>query len=280
MTTRTHIRQAVHPDHYRTLDTAALRAHFLIESLFQPDSLCLYYLMYDRMITGGAAPVSKPVALTAPDVLKASYFLERREIGIINAGGKGTILADGQTFTLNHQDALYLGKGTREVVFLPGEASAPPLYYFNSSPAHRPCPAALVTGAQAETLQLGAPEYANERTVKKLLAGGAAETCQLQMGLTLLKPGSVWNTMPPHTHNRRMEVYFYFNLAPQQVVAHFMGEPEETRVLWIHNHQAAISPPWSVHAGAGTAHYAFIWGMCGENLDYTDMDTLSLTNLK
>lgn len=236
--------------------------------------------MYDRMVIGGAAPVNTPVHLTPPEIFKASYFLERRELGIINVGGQGAVMADGKSFILNHKDGLYLGKGTRDVVFLPGSKENTPLYYFISAPAHRVCSPMLIAFDKAEKMELGSPESANQRTVSKIIAGNLADTCQLQMGLTDLKAGSIWNTMPPHTHNRRTEVYFYFNVKQQDAICHFMGPPHETKTIWVQNHQAVISPPWSIHAGAGTSAYSFIWGMAGENIDYNDMDKIQITELK
>ena len=272
-------RYAIHPSQYRTFTTSQLRENFLIENIFVKDEISLVYTHYDRLIVGGANPVSKPVTLETIDSLKAEFFLQRREIGIINVGGKGTITVDGTSYTLENKEALYIGRGAKNVVFNPDQATRP-LYYFNSAPAHTTYPTRKVSLDQAETVEIGSLETSNQRTIRKLLVNSVLETCQVQMGLTELKTGSVWNTMPPHTHDRRMEAYFYFNVPENQTVCHFMGEPQETRHIWMQNHQAVISPPWSIHSGAGTSNYAFIWGMAGENLDYGDMDTVLPFNLK
>jgi 4-deoxy-L-threo-5-hexosulose-uronate ketol-isomerase len=272
-------RYAIHPSQYRTFTTSQLRENFLIETIFVKDEISLVYTHYDRLIVGGANPVSKPVTLETIDSLKAEFFLQRREIGIINVGGKGTITVDGTSYTLENKEALYIGRGTKNVVFNPDQATRP-LYYFNSAPAHTTYPTRKVSLDQAETVEIGSLETSNQRTIRKLLVNSVLETCQVQMGLTELKTGSVWNTMPPHTHDRRMEAYFYFNIPENQTVCHFMGEPQETRHIWMQNHQAVISPPWSIHSGAGTSNYAFIWGMAGENLDYSDMDGVKPTELR
>ncbi len=272
-------RYAIHPSQYRTFTTSQLRENFLIETIFVKDEISLVYTHYDRLIVGGANPVSKPVTLETIDSLKAEFFLQRREIGIINVGGKGTITVDGTSYTLENKEALYIGRGAKNVVFNPDQATRP-LYYFNSAPAHTTYPTRKVSLDQAETVEIGSLETSNQRTIRKLLVNSVLETCQVQMGLTELKTGSVWNTMPPHTHDRRMEAYFYFNIPENQTVCHFMGEPQETRHIWMQNHQAVISPPWSIHSGAGTSNYAFIWGMAGENLDYSDMDGVKPTELR
>ena len=272
-------RYAIHPSQYRTFTTSQLRENFLIENIFVKDEISLVYTHYDRLIVGGANPVSKPVTLETIDSLKAEFFLQRREIGIINVGGKGTVTVDGTSYTLENKEALYIGRGAKNVVFNPDQATRP-LYYFNSAPAHTTYPTRKVSLDQAETVEIGSLETSNQRTIRKLLVNSVLETCQVQMGLTELKTGSVWNTMPPHTHDRRMEAYFYFNVPENQTVCHFMGEPQETRHIWMQNHQAVISPPWSIHSGAGTSNYAFIWGMAGENLDYSDMDGVKPTELR
>lgn len=262
------------------LSTAKLRENYLIESIFRPDEITCTYTFHDRYIVGGAMPVSKPLTLAPPDILKASYFLERRELGIINVGAPGTVAVDGKEYLLNNREALYVGRGSKSVVFQPSKSSATPLFYYNSAPAHAEYPTTKVGLDQAETAEMGTPEQANHRTIRKLLVNSVVKTCQLQMGLTELKPGSIWNTMPAHTHDRRMEVYLYFNIPAGQAVCHFMGEPTETRHLWMQNNQAAISPPWSIHSGAGTSNYSFIWGMAGENLDYGDMDFVQPDQLR
>jgi 4-deoxy-L-threo-5-hexosulose-uronate ketol-isomerase len=273
------LRHSISPSETKTLSTAQLRQHYLIEEIFIGDTITCTYTFHDRFIVGGAMPVTKTLSLKAPDILKASYFLERRELGIINVGAPGIVIVDGKEFNLNTKEALYIGKGSKKVEFK-STGSSPALFYYNSAPAHMTYPTTKIGLDQAETAEVGSAEQANHRTIRKLLINSAVKTCQLQMGLTELKPSSIWNTMPPHTHDRRMEVYFYFNTNKDQAVCHFMGEPEETRHLWVHNHQAVISPPWSIHAGAGTGNYSFIWGMAGENLDYSDMDVVQPNQLR
>jgi len=270
-------RHAIHPNDFKSLQTHQLREAFLVSDVFQQDLIRVCYSHYDRLILGGAKPVTGPLKLESFTALKADYFLERRELGIINVGGSGVVSVDNKDHVLHHKDALYIGKGVREVTFHPGENS---LYYFNSAPAHTSYPTKKISKEDASVTELGAMETSNHRTIRKLIVHGVVETCQLQMGLTELMKGSVWNTMPPHTHDRRMEVYFYFDVPDSQVVCHFMGEPEETRHLFVSNNQAVISPPWSIHSGAGTSNYSFIWGMAGENLDYGDMDPVNREALK
>jgi 4-deoxy-L-threo-5-hexosulose-uronate ketol-isomerase len=225
-------------------------------------------------------PITKKITLPNPENLKAAYFLERREIGIINVGGQGIVTADGITFELDYKEALYIGKGTKEVFFESLDPNKPSKFYLNSAPAHQSFPTKKVTKSDAEIVELGSVETANHRTINKLIVNSVVETCQVQMGMTELKPGSVWNTMPAHTHDRRMEVYFYFEIPENQSVCHFMGDPQETRHIWMQNNQAVISPNWSIHSGAGTSNYTFIWGMAGENLDYGDMDHCAINDLK
>lgn len=279
MTTKCDVRYAVHKDDYKGYDTQRLREHFLVADLFVPDEIHLTYTHYDRIIVGGALPASKPLSLEPVDALKAAYFLERREMGVINVGGTGTVTVDGQVFELAYKEALYIGRGGEKVEFASIDKSRPAKFYFNSTPAHAAYPTKKVGRENAEVVELGAPETANARTLRKLLVNNIIQTCQLQMGMTELKTGSIWNTMPPHTHSRRMEVYFYFEVPEDQAVCHFMGPAEETRHIWVHNEQAVVSPPWSMHCGAGTSNYIFIWGMAGENLDYGDMDFHKPTEL-
>jgi 4-deoxy-L-threo-5-hexosulose-uronate ketol-isomerase len=274
------IRFAVHPREFKQMDTTQLREDFLMDNLFQQGQINMVYTHYDRLIVGGAAPTEKPLTLATIDPLKAEYFLERRELGIINIGETGEIIADGISYSLENKEALYLGRGTKEVIFYPGIGGKTPLFYFNSAPAHAAFPSKKISHSDAEIVETGTMEQANHRTIRKLIVNSVVRTCQLQMGLTELKPGSVWNTMPAHTHDRRMEAYLYFDLAPDQMVCHFIGEPQETRHIWMKSHQAVLSPPWSVHSGAGTSNYSFIWGMAGENLDYGDMDVIKVTDLK
>lgn len=273
-------RYASSPAEVLSWNTAQTRKELLIEQLFIQDEIKLVYSHYDRFVTGGIFPVTRALALTPPDQFKAAYFLERRELGIINVGGPGLVKVDGETFGIGFKEALYIGKGRQELLFSSKDAAAPAKFYLNSTPAHHEYPTRLVTRKDAEIVTLGAMETANHRTINKLLVSTVLPTCQLQMGMTELKPGSVWNTMPAHTHDRRMEVYFYFEVPQGQSVCHFWGQPQETRHIWMQNEQAVISPPWSIHSGAGTSNYTFIWGMAGENLDYGDMDVCAIPDLK
>ncbi|MBU3024450.1 5-dehydro-4-deoxy-D-glucuronate isomerase [Zobellia galactanivorans] len=272
-------RYASSPEAVKKYDTTQLREEFLIENLLEPGKINMTYSHYDRYITGGVVPEA-PLALEAIDPLKSDYFLERREIGIINVGASGSVEVDGTTYELDHKDALYIGQGAKKVIFKSNDANALALFYFNSAPAHRAYPTKKVSRAEANKLELGSLETANHRTVNQMIIGGIVTTCQLQMGMTELKTGSVWNTMPAHVHDRRMEVYFYTDVPEDQSVCHFMGQPQETRHIWMQNHQAVISPPWSIHCGSGTSNYTFIWGMAGENLDYNDMDVAKITELR
>ncbi|MEO5649869.1 MAG: 5-dehydro-4-deoxy-D-glucuronate isomerase [Ginsengibacter sp.] len=273
-------RYAVSPEEVKQMDTEHLRKNFLIEKIFEEDAIHLTLSFYDRYIAGGAMPVNKKLELPNPDNLKANYFLERREMGIINVGGKGIIEADGTVFELDFKEALYIGKETQKVSFASSDPSNPAKFYINSAPAHHKFSTKKITKKEAEIVTLGSLENSNHRTINKLIVNSVVETCQLQMGMTELKPGSVWNTMPAHTHDRRMEVYFYFEIPKEQSVCHFMGQPLESRHIWMQNDQAVISPQWSMHAGAGTSSYTFIWGMAGENLDYGDMDVCAINDLK
>lgn len=273
-------RYAANPQYVKGLDTQGLRDEFLIESLFETDEISLVYSHYDRYIVGGAMPVHKALPLESIDPLKAGYFLERREMGIINVGGMAIIEADDQVYELGFKEALYLGKGVQSIVFKSKDANNPALLYINSAPAHQAFPSKKVGLDGADAVQLGTLETSNARKINKLLVNSVVETCQLQMGMTALAPGSVWNTMPAHTHNRRMEAYFYLEVPEGQAVCHFMGQPQETRHIFMQNHQAVLSPPWSIHSGAGTSNYTFIWGMAGENLDYGDMDTVAPNELR
>ncbi|RZJ54346.1 MAG: 5-dehydro-4-deoxy-D-glucuronate isomerase [Flavobacterium sp.] len=273
-------RYASSPEAVKKYDTQELRNEFLIDDLMQEDEIVLVYSHYDRYITGSAVPVKGDLVLETIDPLKAPYFLERREIGIINVGGSGSVLVEGKAFELGFKDALYIGSGNKEVIFKSNDSANPAKFYINSAPAHTSYPTKKVSLAEANKLQLGTMETANHRTVNQMIIGSVVTTCQLQMGMTELKPGSVWNTMPAHVHDRRMEVYFYLDIPQDQAVCHFMGQPHETRHIWMNNHQAVISPPWSIHSGSGTSNYTFIWGMAGENLDYGDMDVCKITDLR
>ncbi|PWJ99888.1 4-deoxy-L-threo-5-hexosulose-uronate ketol-isomerase [Flavobacterium araucananum] len=273
-------RYASSPEAVKKYDTQELRNEFLIDDLMQPDEIILTYSHYDRYIAGSAVPVKGALTLESIDPLKAAYFLERREIGIINVGGSGSVLVEGKSYELGFKDALYIGSGNKEVIFKSDDSSNPAKYYINSAPAHVNYPTVKVSLAEANKLELGTVETANHRTVNQMIIGSVVTTCQLQMGMTELKQGSVWNTMPAHVHDRRMEVYFYLDIPENQAVCHFMGQPQETRHIWMNNHQAVISPPWSIHSGSGTSNYTFIWGMAGENLDYGDMDVCKITELR
>ena len=274
------LRYASHPDDARSYDTARLRKEFLIENVFIPDEISLVYSLYDRMIVGGAMPVNGELKLETDDVLRSENFLDRREMGIINVGGNAVITADGLVFELSYKEALYIGSGTKDVVFRSADNTNPAKLYINSAPAHHSYSSQKITVSQALVANMGNTESSNHRTINKLIVNNVIDICQLQMGMTELKQGSVWNTMPVHTHNRRMEAYFYFELPENQAVCHFMGEPDETRHIWMKNEQAVISPSWSIHSAAGTSNYSFIWGMAGENLDYGDQDVRLPETLK
>lgn len=264
------------PNEVKTMSTAQLRSHFLLENLVQKDSIQTAYSMYDRMILGCAFPVEIGLKLETDEALKSAFFLERREIGIINVGGSGSVLADGQAFPMEKLSCLYLGKGTKSVFFTSENAENPALFYFLSTPAHQTLPNVLFQKNDAAPVQLGEAEKANQRTIYKYIHRDGIQSCQLVMGLTVLRPGNIWNTMPAHTHLRRSEAYFYFDMAPDTNIVHLMGEPQETRHLIVRKNQAIVSPPWSIHSGAGTAAYSFIWAMGGENQDFTDMDFVAM----
>jgi 4-deoxy-L-threo-5-hexosulose-uronate ketol-isomerase len=277
--THSNFRFAHHPEDVKKYTTQQLREHFLISNLFQKDQIQLTYSMYDRFIVGGVLPVEKSLKLETIDDLKSENFLDRRELGIINIGGKGKVTVEGTVYELSKGEALYVGKGNKEVIF-DKIGSEQPYFYINSVPAHHTYPTKKVGKAESEVVELGDSKNANKRILNKLIVNSIVETCQLQMGMTQLLDGNVWNTMPPHTHARRMEAYFYFDLEEGQAVSHFMGQPDETRHIFMENHQAVLSPEWSIHAGAGTSNYTFIWGMAGENLDYGDMDIVQPNKLK
>lgn len=280
MTTISNTKYAVHPADFKQYDTKRIREEFLIENVMVEGKISLTYSHYDRYMVGGAVPLNESLFLEPIDSMKASYFLERREMGIINVGGQGRVITENEIFNLDFKDALYLGKGTTKVVFESVDPLKPAHFYINSAPAHKEFPCKRVTLADANVLQMGAIKTSNERQINQLLINKVVPTCQLQMGMTELKEGSVWNTMPPHTHDRRMEAYFYFNVPEGQAVCHFMGQIDETRHIWMKNEQAVLSPAWSIHSAAGTANYIFIWGMAGENLDYGDMDVCQPDQLK
>jgi 4-deoxy-L-threo-5-hexosulose-uronate ketol-isomerase len=272
MATNYEVRYTASPAEVKSFDTEKLRSEFLVEHLMTPGNLKWVYSHYDRYMVGGAVPAGESIPLETIDPLKSEFFLERRELGILNVGGPGTVKVDGHDYHLNYKEALYVGKGCREVLFSSQDQQQNAKFYLNSAPAHAAYPAKKITKNEAEIVELGSLKSSNARTINKMIVNSVVKTCQLQMGFTELKEGSVWNTMPAHTHDRRMEIYFYFEVPEDQAVCHYMGQPQETRHLWLANEQAVISPPWSIHAGAGTTNYVFVWGMAGENLDYGDMD--------
>ncbi|GAB3888604.1 5-dehydro-4-deoxy-D-glucuronate isomerase [Spirosoma agri] len=274
------VRYAVGPNETRTFDTSMLRENFLVETLFTPDTVQLCYSHFDRVIIGGAMPVNASVALTTYDELKSDYFLQRRELGVINVGGAGTITVDDQTYELGKLDCLYIGRGSQVVTFASQQGDNPALFYLLSAPAHRSYPTKKAAQSDVFSAPMGSAEGANERVIYRYIHRDGLPSCQLVMGLTILKPGSVWNTMPAHVHDRRMEAYFYFDLDPAHRIVHLMGQPTETRHLLVANHQAVVSPPWSIHSGCGTTNYSFIWGMAGENMDYADMDMTAIADLR
>lgn len=273
------IRNAANPNDVKHYTTDRLRNDFLIQGLFQPGEIKTIYSHIDRIITGSACPV-KPTTLEAGKEIRASYFLERREMGIINIGPKGTVTVDGTAYELDTKDGLYIGMGSKEIVFSSADSKNPAKFYFNSAPAHKTYPTVLIKPENCIRVELGSLEESNHRVITKYILPGQVESCQLVMGMTSLKPGSVWNTMPCHTHDRRMEVYLYFELPENAVVFHYMGEPTETRHVVMRNEEAIISPSWSIHAASGTQAYTFIWGMVGENQDFDDMDAVAMKDLR
>ncbi|HCT29874.1 MAG TPA: 5-dehydro-4-deoxy-D-glucuronate isomerase [Bacteroidales bacterium] len=280
MKTNFEIRYSAHPQDVKGWDTARLRKEHLIQNIFVENQVSMVYSLYDRMIVGGAMPVSESLILEAIDPVKAQFFLNRRELGVFNVGGSGVVTVSGQKYELNFKESLYIGSGDRVVTFESNDKANPAKFYFCSTPAHKSYPDKKVTKKDAVIVELGALESSNHRTINKMLVREVIETCQLQMGMTELKPGSVWNTMPPHTHSRRMEAYFYFDVPAGQSVCHFMGEPTETRHIWMQNNEAVISPEWSIHSAAATSNYTFIWAMGGENLDYSDQDFYKIEDLR
>ncbi len=284
------LRTACSPKDEKHYDTQRLRSEFLIDDLFKPDDIKLVYSHIDRIITGSAVPVKQELKLTAGDELRAEYFLQRREMGVINIGGDGIITIDGRKYDVDYKQGMYIGMGAKDISFASKDADKPAKFYINSAPAHKTYPTVLIKreGTPSDDVviikdenkkELGSLEGANHRVINKYILPGQVETCQLEMGMTELKPGSVWNTMPCHTHDRRMEVYLYFDMPEDALVMHFMGEPTETRHIIMRNEQAVISPSWSIHSGCGTQAYTFIWGMVGENQDFDDMDDCAMTDL-
>ena len=285
------LRTAASPKDAKYYDTTRLRDEFLIDDLFMPNEIKLVYSHIDRIITGSAVPVKGELVLTAGDELRAEYFLQRREMGVINIGGDGIITIDGKEYEVGYKMGMYIGMGKKDISFASKDAENPAKFYINSAPAHKTYPTVLIKreGTPSEDVviikdenkkELGSAEESNHRVINKYILPGQVETCQLEMGKTELKPGSVWNTMPCHTHDRRMEVYLYFDMPEDAIVMHFMGEPTETRHIVMRNEQAVISPSWSIHSGCGSQAYTFIWGMVGENQDFDDMDDVAMQDLK
>ncbi|ELV8625841.1 5-dehydro-4-deoxy-D-glucuronate isomerase [Vibrio cidicii] len=274
------IRQPIHSAHAKMLDTDGLREQFLVERVFVDGEISLTYSHIDRIIFGGIVPTQRPLALAAGKALGVEYFLQRRELGLINLGEAGKVTVDGEVYDIAPREALYIGMGAKDVTFESVDASAPAQFYMNSTPAHHAYPTRKITLDDAEKVTLGNAENCNVRTINKYIVPSVLPTCQLTMGLTQLHPGSLWNTMPCHTHERRMEVYLYFDMTDDNVVFHYMGEPTETRHIVMREKQAVISPSWSIHSGVGTAAYSFIWSMCGENQTFDDMDHVAMSDLR
>jgi len=274
------IRNAVHPEHAQHFTTEQLREHFLVQELFRPNAVKLVYTYYDRLIVGGICPTGSLSLDVDEKVIGSSYLLERREIGIINIGGKGAVSVDGKLYDLEPRESLYIGMGSKDIVFSSADKTNPAKFYLNCAPAHKAYPTQKITLSETEPLHLGSIQKSNERTLYKYIHPDGIKSCQLVMGMTLLEPNNVWNTMSAHTHQRRMEAYLYFNIPGDEVVFHFMGEPEETRHIVVRNEEAVLSPSWSIHSGAGTQNYTFIWGMAGENQTFTDMDDVPMSILK
>lgn len=274
------IRNATNPKDFKHYTTETLRDEFLITGLFTADNVKMVYSHIDRIITGGAMPVNKKLTLEAGKELAATYFLERREMGVINIGGKGKITVDGTSYEMLPRDGLYIGMGNKEIVMESDDAADPAKFYISSCPAHKSYPIVKIDIAKAKKVPCGSAVDANKRVINQYIHPEVLDTCQLSMGLTMLEEGSVWNTMPCHTHDRRMEVYLYLDLGENDCVFHMMGEPQETRHMIMHNEEAVISPSWSIHSGVGTKNYSFIWAMCGENQEFTDMDHIETKDLR
>ena len=285
------LRTAASPRDVKHYTTDRLREEFLIQGLFTLGEIKMVYSHIDRIITGAAVPGKEILKLAAGEELRAEYFLQRREMGIINIGGDGVITVDGKEYQVAHKEGMYIGMGAKEITFASKEEETPAKFYFNSTPAHHTYPTVLIKpeGEQEEgvvivkpenKVELGTLEQSNHRTICKYILPGQVESCQLEMGMTKLEPGSVWNTMPSHTHDRRMEVYLYFDIPEDAFVMHFMGEPTETRHIVMRNEEAVISPSWSIHSGCGSQAYTFIWGMAGENQDFDDMDNIDNKDLR
>lgn len=274
------IRNAIHPEHAAMFDTEELREQFLIQNLFKPDEIKLVYSYFDRLIVGGVCPINPQNLVVDESIIGSPHLLDRRELGVINVGSPGAVTVDGKKYDMSPKDGLYIGRGAEKLEFASNDKSSPARFYFNCAPAHTNYPTSKVTFSEAAPIQLGEMAQSNKRTIRKYIHPDGVKSCQLVMGLTSLEPGCVWNTMPVHTHQRRMEAYFYFGLTDEQVVFHFMGEPSETRHIVVRNEESVLSPSWSIHSGTGTASYTFIWGMVGENQTFTDMDAVPMNELK
>ncbi|WP_307471582.1 5-dehydro-4-deoxy-D-glucuronate isomerase [Cytobacillus purgationiresistens] len=273
-------RYSVHPTQVKQFDTEELRQNFLLENLFIPDKVSLCYSLDDRIIIGGITPVETEVKLKGSDVIKADYFLERRELGVFNIGGPGKITVDGDEYEMDNRDCLYIGLGSKQISFASNSATEHAKYYLASAPAHRGYPIQHVAFKDVPGDEMGEQEKANKRKIRRMIHQNGIQSCQLCMGMTELESGSVWNSMPPHVHDRRVEVYLYFDLPKDEILFHMMGEPQETRHLIMQNEQAVLSPPWSIHCGAATSSYTFIWAMAGENYTYEDMDKFPIIEMK
>ena len=274
------VRYANHPEDSKHYTTEELRKHYFIETIFEADEAALTYSHVDRIIAGGIMPVTKEVRLEGSKELGSEFFLERRELGVINIGGAGKIVVDGVEYKINPKDGLYVGMGSKELVFTSEDSANPAKFYVNSAPAHTTYPIVKIDIEKANPVKLGSLANSNERTIFQYVHPAVCKSCQLLMGMTVLEPNNMWNTMPCHTHERRMEVYFYFNMQPETRVFHLMGEPTETRHIIMANEQGVISPSWSIHSGVGTSNYTFIWGMVGENQTFTDMDHVAMNDLR
>jgi 4-deoxy-L-threo-5-hexosulose-uronate ketol-isomerase len=274
------VRQAIHPDHAGKMGTDELRKNYLVEKVFQPGEIRFTYSHYDRILFGGIVPTKAPLSLDKSPVLATEYFLQRREFGLINLGGNGIAEIDGTSYELAPRDGLYIGMGAKTVTFKSVSPDDPAKLYCVSTTAHQGYPTVHIPFEKAQEVHLGTKAESNTRTIHQYVHPKVLQSCQLAMGMTILEPENVWNTMPCHTHDRRMEVYFYFNMPAEGVVFHLMGQPEETRHVVMRNEQAIISPNWSIHSGVGTANYTFIWAMAGENQEFTDMDPVAMQTLK
>jgi 4-deoxy-L-threo-5-hexosulose-uronate ketol-isomerase len=274
------IRYSPDPASFCRMTTQEIRQHFLIESLFGPDSIVMVYSDVDRVIVASAVPVDRPLALTSADELRADYFCQRRELGVLNIGQSGTITVDGQKYKTANLDCLYIGRGSKEIEFSSDDSSNPSRFYLLSYPAHKEYPTSHIQLKQASPIHLGSMEESNKRTIYKCIHPDGVKSCQLVMGFTILEAGCVWNTMPAHTHERRTEVYMYFNMASKARVFHFIGQPKETRHIAVAEGQVVISPSWSIHSGVGTSAYTFCWAMGGENQKFDDMDHLAVVDIQ